>query len=130
MSTEIFGFDIERCIEYPLTQQQRGYLYRGLQQWFQATPKVACPDLDQKVAAFNKALYNLAMTVNFKPAGNEFKTSVKACATGDALITLNQVRNGTLWFTGWVSAQFTGFNFDSSITSFADIRMFCLTQET
>jgi hypothetical protein len=98
-------------IDLILSPTDRAQILHCFTHHFAAINKRPVDNLDQLVKAFQNKMAQLAMVITFSyqygdAVGRSNTGWARAHADGEAGQTLNQMRNGTLWFDGWKNLDY------------------------
>jgi len=110
MLDEVTGIT-QKPIDLILSATDRVQINHTFQHWFAAINKRQVPDLERLTKEFQLKMAKLAMVIKFSyqygaVAGKPGTGWPIASAEGDAAETLNQMKNGTLWFNGWKNLDY------------------------
>lgn len=110
MLDEVTGITQEP-IPLILSPTDRAQINHTFQHWFVAINKRPAPNLEQLIKDFQVKMSRLSMVIEFSyqygsVAGKANTGWPTAFADGEAGQTLNQMKNGTLWFDGWKNLEY------------------------
>ena len=110
MLDEVTGIT-QRPIELILSGTDRAQILHTFIHWFAAINKRQVPNLPQMIKEFEVKMAALSRVIKFSyqygaVAGKANTGWPVSSAEGDAGTTLNQMKNGTLWFPAWKNLDY------------------------